>query len=50
MWLLVLQKKELMRIVGGRLDKNRDGDLSFGEIRSLLEVVAVVTATESESK
>ena len=44
------EKKELMRIVGGRLDKNRDGDLSFGEIRSLLEVVAVVTATESESK
>ena len=44
------EKKDLMNIVGSRLDKNRDGVLSFEEVRSLLEVVAVVTATESGNK
>jgi Ca2+-binding EF-hand superfamily protein len=37
-------KKELQRIVIGRLDKNKDGALNFQEMRSLLEVVAVVTS------
>lgn len=35
-------KKELHRLVMGRLDKNKDGVLSFHEIKDLLEVAAVV--------
>jgi curved DNA-binding protein CbpA len=43
------EKKELVRIVGGRLDKNKDGVLSFNEIRDLLEVAAVVTTDKGSS-
>jgi Ca2+-binding EF-hand superfamily protein len=42
------EKKELMNIVGARLDTNKDGLLTFEEIRSLLEVVAVVTQDKSD--
>jgi len=35
-------KEELEGIVMGRLDKNRDGVLSFDEVRDLLQVAAVV--------
>ena len=38
------EKKNLVRIVGKRLDSNRDGVLQFHEIRDLLEVAAVVTS------
>lgn len=38
------EKKHLVRIVGKRLDANRDGVLQFNEIRDLLEVAAVVTS------
>jgi hypothetical protein len=37
------EKKHLLKIVGKRLDSNRDGVLQFDEIRDLLEVAAVVT-------
>jgi curved DNA-binding protein CbpA/Ca2+-binding EF-hand superfamily protein len=42
------EKKDLMNIVGARLDTNKDGLLTFEEIRSLLEVVAVVTQDKSD--
>lgn len=37
------EKKHLLKIVGTRLDENRDGVLQFDEIRDLLEVAAVVS-------
>jgi curved DNA-binding protein CbpA len=43
------EKKELVRIVGKRLDKNKDGVLSFNEIRDLLEVAVVVTTDKGSS-
>lgn len=42
------EKKHLVKIVGTRLDENRDGALQFDEIRDLLEVAAVVT-TEKQN-
>ena len=41
-------KKELHRIIMGRLDKNKDGVLSFYEVKDLLEVAAVVTSESSD--
>ena len=41
-------KKELRRVVVTRLDKNKDGVLSFHEIRDLLEVAAVVTSNNTD--
>lgn len=37
------EKKQLLKIVGTRLDGNKDGVLQFEEIRDLLEVAAVVS-------
>eukprot|EP00980_Cylindrotheca_fusiformis_P021759 scaffold8587_cov97-Cylindrotheca_fusiformis.AAC.7 len=37
-------KQKLMHIAEARLDKNKDGELSFEEIRDLLQVAAVITA------
>lgn len=42
------EKKNLVRIVGKRLDSNHDGVLQFSEIRDLLEVAAVVTSSEKQ--
>ena len=38
------EKKHLLKIIGTRLDGNRDGVLQFDEVRDLLEVAAVITA------
>ena len=37
------EKKQLLKIVGSRLDANGDGVLAFDEVRDLLEVAAVVS-------
>jgi Ca2+-binding EF-hand superfamily protein len=37
------EKKHLLKIIGTRLDGNRDGVLQFDEVRDLLEVVAIVS-------
>jgi len=43
-------KQNLLRIAEARLDKNKDGVLSFAEVRDLLQVAAVVTNTTSNSR
>lgn len=43
-------KKNLLRIAEARLDKNRDGELSFEEVRELLQVAVVITADNSDDK
>mmetsp|Transcript_12268 Transcript_12268/g.29217 ORF Transcript_12268/g.29217 Transcript_12268/m.29217 type:complete len:496 (+) Transcript_12268:322-1809(+) len=36
-------KQKLLRIAEARLDKNKDGELSFEEVRDLLQVAVVIT-------
>jgi len=43
-------KQKLLRIAEARLDKNKDGELSFEEVRDLLQVAVVITVDSSDNK